>query len=296
MEPRKFILDTDIGDDIDDALALAFGIAEPGLRLLGVTTAFHDTQKRGRIAKKLLHLWGAPDIPVYAGIQGGGSVNFSYLCQYTPDLEQPEYEPLSNAYTDGGAAAIDFILDMARTYGKELTLIPIGPLTNIAAAIRKDPSAMKSLGGILLMGGCFSRPCPEWNILCDPEAARTVLESGCAITCVGLDVTRETRLSDAQQHAVTQRQPDEKREYLAGLIRLHQQVTKGNSILHDPLTVYSLAHPDILTTEALSVRVEADGPDRGLTKPDPTGSAPVSVAKTVDAPRFLADFIQTVFA
>lgn len=304
MEKYKIILDTDIGDDIDDALALALALEMPEIELLGVTTVFLDTQKRARIAKKMLHLWGK-EVPVYAGIRRGERTNpkvDAVPCQYTYDLEGGAYEALNDVSGDDGAAAVDFLVESAAKYGKELTVVAIGPLSNVAAAIRKAPEVMKGIDRIVLMGGCFYGDRAEWNILCDPLGAEIVFRSEVKIVCVGLDVTEQTQLSDRQQERIQSGGYDEKRDYLSSLVRLHKKSVGHNAFLHDPLTVYYMVHPDIMTLEDIRVRVETEKEDeKGRTinvereKGGESDGKLLRVGKTVQAQRFTDEFLRLVF-
>ncbi len=260
-EIQKIILDTDIGDDIDDALALALALEEPELELIGVTTVFQNTDKRARIAKKMLSLWGS-QVPVYAGISLGEGTVMSYWdqpCQYTSDLDAPEYAPGNDFRQDGGQAAVDFILESARKYGKDLTLVAVGPLSNVAAAIRQDPQTMRGIRRVVLMGGCFHRQFAEWNILCDAPAAKTVLEFDLEAVCIGLDVTEKTMLSRQQHEMLLAADKDEKRKYVASLVKLWSDYTGKIPYLHDPLTVFYVAHPEYVLVEPTWIAVETKG-------------------------------------
>lgn len=306
MEKMKVIFDTDIGDDIDDALALALVLELPQIELLGVTTVFLNTDERARIAKKLLKLWGT-EVPVYAGIRCGEGMHHNIhnrCCQYTPDLEDPQYAPVNDVFADQGQGAVDFILENARKYGEELTLITVGPLSNAAAAVKADPEAMKKVR-IVLMGGCFYRQFSEWNIVCDPRAAKTVINADNRVTCVGLEVTEKTILTDARQAVIMAPGKDEKTEYLAQLVRMHYGHAGRNACLHDVLTVYYAVYPQILTTEDLLIRVETEGEfTAGMTVnmdemfyylPQPLPGSRTTVGKSVDAETFLKDFFEILY-
>ena len=306
MEKMKVIFDTDIGDDIDDALALALALELPQIELLGVTTVFLNTDERARIARKMLKLWGR-NIPVYAGIRNGEGMHHNIhnrCCQYTPDLEDPQYAPINDVFTDEGRGAVDFIVENARKYGEELTLITVGPLSNVAAAVKMDPEAMKKIR-IVLMGGCFYRQFSEWNIVCDPRGAKAVINADNRVTCVGLEVTEKTILTDAQQAAIMAPGKDEKMEYLAQLVRMHYSYTGRNACLHDVLTVYYSVYPQILTTEDLLIRVETEGEfTAGMTVnmdemfcylSQPLPGTRTTVGKTVDAEAFLNDLFKILY-
>ncbi len=307
MLKQKIILDTDIGDDIDDALALALALEMPELELIGVTTVFLDTDKRARIAQKMLSLWGV-DIPVYAGLRKGEKIDApieNVPCQYTPDLDDAAYAPLNNVYEDNGEAAVDFIVKSAEKYGDALTVVAIGALTNVAAALRKAPESMKKIQRIVLMGGCFYRQFREWNILCDPQAAKEVLAFEGSVVCVGLDVTEQVKLNTRQYQDILAVSGDARLEYLASLVRLHTAYTGYTPVLHDPLTVYYVAHPEILLTESVLVEVETKGEfSSGMTVnidqlydylPYMMKGRRLLAAKAVCAKEFLEKFMEMVF-
>ncbi len=315
MSMEKVIIDTDIGDDIDDALALALALQMPEIDLIGVTTAFLDTVKRARIANRLLKLWKR-EVPVWAGMrlgnkgwQNGSCCAGSLIqkpdidgtpCQYTKDLETGEYEPLNDSYRDGGQGAVDFIIDSAKKYGKELTLVMIGPMTNGAEAILQCPEIMRRIKRIVVMGGCFQKQFCEWNVYCDPESADVIERSGIDVTWIGTDVTFSTRLNDAQQQMLMHNEKDEKHRYLSSLVRAHFAYTHRNAVLHDPLTLYYVIHPEIVATEPVLMKVDLNSEHvRGMTVnydslysylPSPLPGRRQTVGKTVDAEAFLQAF------
>lgn len=307
MSKQKIILDTDIGDDIDDAMALALALEMPGIELVGVTTVFRDTDKRARIAKKMLKLWGA-DIPVYAGMRDTDIGNMSVdgiPCQYTPELEDSAYAPLNDVNTDGGEAAIDFIIRSAETYAGELTIVAIGAMTNIAAALEKAPESMKKVKQIVIMGGCYYNQYREWNVLCNPPAAKKVFSFDGRLACIGLDVTRQTRLNLRQYTDMLSAKVDEKRDYLISLVKLHGAKNKCLPVLHDPLSLYFVVHPEILFLEPARVVVETEGDySVGMTLnldiiynnlPYRLKGKRILVAKDVSAEEFVEEFLRIVF-
>ncbi len=261
----KFIFDTDIGDDIDDALALDLAL-RLGYDILGVTTVFRNTVMRARIAKRQLALFGRGDIPVYAGygktLSGCADEN-APLCQYTPELESPEYAP------DGtGEAAIDFLIESAKKYGDDLTIIAIGPLTNLACAVQKDPVAMRGVHRILAMGGDFVHQYSEWNILCDVEAAQIVYEAELPMICFGHEITRRTAVTQEMQNTLFALSGTPYREYIATLVRLwyRSKPPEFLVVLHDVLTTYYAVAPEFFGTKKTLVKVETKGEaTRGMT-------------------------------
>lgn len=301
----KILFDTDIGDDIDDAYALALAVRY-GFEIVGVTTVYSDVMNRARIAKKLLKKLGQGDIPVYAGSStciDPRDNKFYPLCQYTDDLKQAEYAPDNRTE----AEAIDFIVDSAKKYGKALTVVGIGPLTNLAKAILKDQAAMRSIDKIVIMGGAFfgkTDTKKEWNILCDPQAAKIVFESGIPLECVGIDVTLETEISsDAQQRIIGFKDEadghlDEGAVYLSQLTDLWYRDMPKATILHDPLVIYYLARPEILDMERINVYVETEGEARARTvrvNDDAKQGSSALCARTCRSEKFVKDFLADIF-
>src|SRR5438309_11804440 len=170
---EKVIIDTDIGDDIDDAFALALALRSPELQILGITTTFGDTETRAKLVDRFLAEVGRPEIPVAAG---------------TPTVSKGTFT--QRRYAEGGhdakpshPDAVSFILEQIRRYPGQVTLIAIGPLMNVGAAIDKDPATFRKLKRVVIMGGSIKRgygdlgytpprpPQPEWNILNDIPSA-----------------------------------------------------------------------------------------------------------------------------
>lgn len=304
---QKFIIDTDIGDDIDDALAISLA-AKLNTDIIGITTAYKNTQLRAKMANKLLSLLKLKDVPVYAG--HGNSLTFKnpineMICQYTEDLEQDVYNSLNPEEGADGESAIDFIIEMTEKYGKDLTIIALAPLMNIAKAIIKAPETMKKVGKIVLMGGTFYEQFLEWNILCDPEAAKTVLEFDVPVYCVGTDVTEQCELTPEEIEMATQGGEDPLTIYLAEIVKKWIVFSKRNPILHDPLAVAVAVTGKYVEFEKRMIRVELEGKHtRGMTVnmdhvnrfavPFPEGKR-IFVGKSVEAEAFKEEFFEKVF-
>ncbi len=185
-EPKQLvIIDTDIGDDIDDAFALGLALQSPEFRILGITTAFGDTAMREQLVMKFLAATGFANVPVAAGVPTQPKTTFTQML-YTSGGQLISAEKLSGP---------DFILDQIRKHPGEITLIAIGPQTNLGAAIDKDPATFRKLKRIVMMGGSVYKgykggaPDPEWNILCDIPAAQKVFTSGVPLYVMPLDST-----------------------------------------------------------------------------------------------------------
>ena len=178
------ILDTDIGDDIDDAFALALVLRSPEIKLLGITTTYADTELRARLTDRYLAAVHRTDIPVAVGRhapQPKGFTQAAYARQQ-PERAHPE--------------AVKFLLDQIRAHPGQITLIAIGPLVNVQDAIARDPATFRKLKRVVMMGGSVYRgygenrpPEPEWNIARDPEGAAALLASGVPVFMMPLDST-----------------------------------------------------------------------------------------------------------
>src|SRR5215475_810594 len=146
-KPEKVIIDTDIGDDIDDAFALALALRSPELQILGVTTTFGDTEARARIADRFLGKAGRPDIPVLAGKP----------TTTTNPMNQRRYGEGGQFGKASHGNAVDFLLEQIKRYPGEITLIAIGPLMNVGAAIDRDSATFRKLKRVVVMGGSIRK-------------------------------------------------------------------------------------------------------------------------------------------
>jgi len=141
--PEKVIIDTDIGDDIDDAFAIALALKSPELEILGIATTFGDTEARAKIVDRLLGEAGRSDIPVLAGAP----------TKTTNVMNQKRYGEGGRFARASHPNAADFILEQIRRYPGQITLIAIGPLMNVGALIDKDPATFLKLKRVVIMGG-----------------------------------------------------------------------------------------------------------------------------------------------
>jgi inosine-uridine nucleoside N-ribohydrolase len=192
--PKVVIVDTDIGDDIDDAFAVSLALASPEISLAGVSSAWGDTALRARMIDRMLCKTGRDSIPVNAGIPTRTTTSFS----------QAPWARAGIARRHGDAVA--FLLDQIRAHPHQITLLALGPLTNIGAAIDRDPATFHQLKRVVLMGGAVHRgygsphapPEPEYNIARDPASARKLFRSGVPIFMLPLDST-QLKFDDAKR-------------------------------------------------------------------------------------------------
>jgi purine nucleosidase len=261
MFVNKIIIDTDIGSDVDDAMALSLAINSDEINLIGVTTVYGDTTLRAKLAKKLLQLGGNEHIPVCAGIEKPLLHNREVWWSG----HEGEGVLTDEAITFQTEHAVDFIIRTIMENPREISLVPIGPLTNIAAAIIREPQIVKNLKEIVLMGGVsrlgdnsLELPPIEHNIKCDPESASLVFSSGAPIVMVGLDVTMKVRIDrdDIKQLE------DSGRPLNLALVKLINRwldyIKLDWTAMHDPLAVSVLIDRSIVQTKRMNVTVQYD--------------------------------------
>jgi pyrimidine-specific ribonucleoside hydrolase len=268
----SILLDCDPGHD--DAIALLLALASPELELLGVTTvAGNQTlEKTTANAIRVLDFVGRGDIPVAAGA-AAPLVREPFVAVHVhgesgldgPDLPPPRREPLQQH-------AVDFIAEQIRARNGAVTLVPTGPLTNVAWLLALHPDARPER--IVLMGGAIAEgnvtPAAEFNIWADPEAAARVFASGIDLTMVGLDVTHKALFTPAHEQRLEGRVGEMVRALLQFYGEFHRrQYGWDGSPIHDAVAVAHVARPDLLETAERAVKVDT-GPElsRGRTYVD----------------------------
>lgn len=273
--PRPVVIDTDPG--IDDALAIVLAMRSPELRVELVTTVAGNTGLRAATdnARRILALLEPAELPPLAKgaarplrgrlntapeVHGDdGLVGLSRLRDRAGRL----LFPASRGPVPGSKSAEDAIVAKAREHGDELTIVALGPLTNLARALDADVAAMRKIGRLIVMGGAIESPgnvtaAAEFNFHVDPEAADRVLTSGIPITLVGLDVTHQVRLRwSAVRDALHGHQSP-----LARAIRHMTRPLESSDdglFLHDPLAMALAVDATLVRTRPLPVRVETKG-------------------------------------
>ena len=248
---KKILIDTDIGGDVDDALALVMALNSSELDIVAITNVYLANAWRAGVTHRILQTWGVDDrIPVAAGAE-------KPLIGWWSDDHHPR--PLDSFGTFRGEelpCAADVIVQAAKQY-EGLTIVAMGPMTNVALALAKDPEIAERVE-IVMMGGQIDRAVPEWNILCDPEAARAVFESGARITMVGKDVTDRCQFTREEVDAISE--ADNPRSRLLGeMMAVFMEKWGYLPILHDPLAMSVLLWEDILILEEKRVLIETRG-------------------------------------
>lgn len=267
MKPKRIILDTDPG--IDDAFTFLLALESPEIKLEALTTTQGNVtlKKATRNALAVLELCNASHIPVAAGstyplvqpllasadVHGDSGIGDA-------KLPEPKTRPIPQH-------AVDYLIERVLDEPNEISIFPIGPLTNIAMAIRKEPKFVKAVQELVIMGGAINEngnitPLAEFNIFVDPHAAHIVFHSGIPITLIPLDVTHKCLL---------------KREHIERIMKIDSPITEfikdaievylnfsyergfEGSALHDPLTLATIIAPELFTLKEYFVDVDHSG-------------------------------------
>lgn len=289
------ILDTDIGDDIDDALALAVALQSPELDVKGVVTVLNDGPRRADLIYRILELFHRTDIPIGIGAERPLLAKpRTGVVRQTELLPADFHMPAQNRRT-----GIQLLSDLILHSPQPLTLLAYGPLTNVGIAIRAEPSLLSKLARIVLMNGVFFHPGLEYNTYMDPEAAQIVYSSGIPVATVGLDVTLQCRLSaDDLQKIASSQLPSV--QFLYQLIKIWQQGNPNQRpILHDPLAVLTTIRPELVSNVKGNVTVETKGEpgiSYGLSVFHADAAGSVSVAQEVSSAAAIQLFLERVLA
>ena len=263
MTTKAIILDTDIGTDVDDCLALALCLASPELRLAAVTTVYGDVRLRARLVLKLLALRGGDEVPVAAGAE---RPLLDRVPIYWEGHEgQGVLTPEDSALAPIDEHASDLITRTVMAQPGEIILIAIGPLTNVALALLKEPRLARALGGLVIMGGVIGGshalhlPWTEHNFRSDPEAAQIVLASGAPMAIVPLDVTSQVRIRTVGVARIAATDTPFHLAVADQIRRYPRYKEQGWAYLHDPLAVASVIRPELVKWASLHAVVETGG-------------------------------------
>lgn len=304
--PRKIIIDTDPG--VDDAMAIFFALCSPELEVIGLTTIFGNvhTDLATANALRLLEIAGRPDIPVAKGADDplGGPFGGPVPFVHGDDGQGNAFLPPPAGQAVDQAAAI-FIIERVLAAPGEITLVPIGPLTNIALALRLEPRIAQRVREVVLMGGNAlgpgnATPAAEANIHNDPEAADIVFGAPWSVTMVGLDVTHKVVMSD-QHLALYGTIQNPLAQHIARIVPhyrnfFHDAYGLEGIFVHDSSAIAYLIDPSLFKVERWPVRVDTGhGLSRGKTLPalgerllPPwEGRPPVNVCVEVEAARLI---------
>jgi inosine-uridine nucleoside N-ribohydrolase len=276
------MIDTNIGDDVDDAFALGLALASPELNILGISSAWADPVLKARLIDRLLCETGRADIPVAVGIDrrapAQGPLSQSRWAERQPQIPHPN--------------AVPFLLDQIKLHPNAVTLIAIAPLTNLAAALERDPATFRKLKRIVMMGGSIRRgygemtftpahgPDPEYNIAMDIPAAQAVFGSGVPISLMPLDST-QIKLDDFKRQTLFTQGTN----LTDALSLLYEQWSRGHHLteptLYDDMAIAFAVDPSLCPTTPMHIEVD----NLGYTRTRP-GTPNAQVCLDSDTDRF----------
>jgi len=288
--PEKVIIDTDIGDDVDDAFALALALSNPRLQILGITTAWGDTDLRARLVERLLQQTGHEDIPVAAGPKTQPGAPFTQAA-WAEAFPEP---------ADGRPNAVDFIRNQIQRNPGQITLISLAPLSTVGALIQKDPATFRKLRRVVMMGGSIRQgygdlgylpdkgPSAEYNIKMDIPAAKQLFASGVPIDMMPLDST-QLKLDEVLRATLF----SQKTPITDALLQLYQQwAAYPNNVtptLFDAMAVAVVMEPLLCPVIAMHVRID----DAGFTR-EGNGAPNAKVCLHSNADQFFHFYIPAV--
>lgn len=308
-DSRPVILDADPG--VDDALAIMLALGSPELQVLGICTVSGNVPLdigTGN-ALKVLALLGRDEVPVYPGAEGPLRKEAVFATEvHGPGGLGDSALPLPGRSPAGDA--VSFMIETLSARPREVTLIAVGPLTNLALAEARAPGVLKKAREVCVMGGAVDEPgnttpVAEFNFFADPDAARQVLRSGAGVTLAPLDVTHRVAL-EASHLAQLPASPAGVfvREAVRPAMDLIRRVQNRHRFyLHDPLAVGLAIDPSVFGFETVFADVETEGvltagqvvaDRRSFTKDGNRNGLPVNCAMDVDAGRFLALFLSRI--
>ncbi len=286
----KVLLDSDIGSDIDDAICLAYLLAKPECDLLGITTVSGEPEKRAMLASAICKAAGRDEVPIFPGAPLP-----LLVAPHQPQAQQAtalERWPHETHFPEG--RAIVFLRDTIRSHPGEVTLLAIGPMTNIALLFALDPEIPRLLKGFYMMIGAFTQGIVftgmryEWNALNDPHATAIVYNARPPIhRSVGLDVTLQVQMDAAE---VRQRFQTPLLRPVLDMAEVWFQ-TRPEVTFHDPLAAVSIFDEQVCTYERGQVEVELTSAYLpGMTYFHKKDNGPHEVATTVSPERFFQEY------
>lgn len=300
----KMLIDCDPG--LDDAVALV--LAHRHAEVIGITTVSGNAPLTATTANALrvTALLGA-DTPVHAGAARPLAGEPVHALEVHGESGLGGVGPVEHDRVPAGDDAVTFLLDAA---GEDVWVVALGPLTNLALAIERDPSWPRRIAGLSLMGGATgagnATAAAEFNVFADPEAAARVFESGADPVMCGLNLTRQLRTDDAFTARLRGLDSPGARFAVQAFDFLHDRVEaltgRRSAALHDPCAILAATHPELLETRPRQVGVELEGRlTRGMTVVDerllrPPPAANARVAYSIDAERALDLVVEALAA
>lgn len=296
MNTIPILFDTDIGSDIDDAVALAYLLRQPRCELLGITTVSGEPDKRASLADAILQAAGRDDVPVHVGLEKPLIVE-----PLQPRAAQAEVlAKRPHRMFEPRPTAVDFLRQTIRARPGEITLLAVGPFTNLGVLFALDPEIPTLLKQLVVMGGVFygrgyDYTGAEWNIRNDPQAASIVFSAPISrVVAVGLDVTTQCQMpSDTVRERFTQAGPP-----LDLVLEMAEVWFRHAGVItfHDPLAAALIFEPSLCELEKQNIEVELTSP-RGQGQTYFRNDAPQKpheIAVRVEADAFFRHYFETV--
>ncbi|XP_052174340.1 uridine nucleosidase 1-like isoform X1 [Diospyros lotus] len=300
---EKIIIDTDPG--VDDSMAIFLAFQSPQLEILGLTTVFGNTatEDATRNALLLCEIAGCPGLPVAEGSSEplkGGKPRVADFVHGSDGLGNIFLPPPKSKKIENTAS--EFLVDMVSQHPGEVSILALGPLTNLALAVKRDSTFASKVKRVVILGGSFFalgnvNPAAEANIYGDPEAADVVFTCGANISVVGINITTQVKMTDDDLEKL-RLSKGRHAQIISNMCKFYRDWHVASDgvygiFLHDPVSFVALVRPDLFTFKKGVVRVETQGlcvghtlMDQGLKKwnsSNPwTGHSPVSVAWTVN--------------
>jgi len=299
--PERIIIDTDIGDAIDDAFAIALALRSPELDILGISTDYGDTEGRAKILDRMIGEVGRQNIPVAVGVATARSpADDSFVSGFS--LDQRRYGEGGRFSRASHPHAVEFILDQIRRFPGEITLITIGPLPNIGALIDRSPETFRKLKRVVMMGGWIepvkpdygnappAKPIPEWNMMLDIGASQKLFLSGVPLYVMPVDSTHHLKLDEVKRTVLFAHGTP----LTDALTLLYQQWNAAGGvtpILYDAMTIAYILNPELCPVQPMHIRVD----DKGFTRVE-DGAPNAQVCLHSDADAFLRFYMQRLLA
>jgi len=300
------VIDTDAGSD--DFMAIAFLLTQPGVHIEAITVVngLAHPEAGARNIARLLELAGRSEIPVFAGRNQPlrGAAEFPAEWRRTSDeLPGVKLPPLSRKLDTRPAAA--YLIDRLRQKNRPLRVLALGPFTNLAEALQREPSGAATISEIVMMGGALRVPgnlgdggvfktgnkTAEWNIFVDPFAARIVFRSGIPIEMIGLDATNTVPIKPDFLRQFESQARSPLGRFVAEVLRADREsIDGGYMYAWDPLAAVALLHPAVVKTAPVHVEIRQDPPEEGRTV-EAAGKPNVQVALQADRGEFMRVFL-----
>ena len=278
---KKLIIDTDIGTDVDDLWTLAVAVGRNDVDVAAVTVVYGDVGLRARLASLALTGMGV-SVPVARGVSDPMSGK---------EVMWAGFEGVGVSRLDAASAgeddAVDLLCSVTAADPGNIDVVAIGPLTNIAAAIKRDSSFVSNVRRLTIMGGEFGREWSEHNVSSDVVASRIVFDSGIPLTIMPLDQTLRVLLTEEDLLPVTESHPigdllaDQADRFWSWLQACIPKAPRQKSPAHDPCALLTVVEPELFEFTPMSVTVD----DQGRTSGKPDARSPINVVTDLDVDR-----------